>query len=72
MKKLILATLSLSTSLFCIPIHAQDIFEPPPAVVIRKFYTSKPAYIVECNDQSRHILTKAAWDRINIGDNCPN
>jgi hypothetical protein len=51
---------------------AQGIFEPPDAVVIRKFYTSKPAYIVECNDTTRHILSKAKWDTINIGDKCPD
>ncbi len=55
-------------TLFSTLLLAQGVFEPPPATVIRKFYTSKPAYIVECNDNTRHILDKAEWDRINIGD----
>ena len=46
-------------------------FEPPPAKVINKFFTSAPAYVVDCDDQSRHILPKAQWDTINIGDTCP-
>lgn len=68
-KAIILYALSLAVP----PLLAQaQTFEPPPAKVTNKFYTSTPAYIVECDDNTRHSLTKAAWDKIRIGDLCPN
>lgn len=47
-------------------------FEPPAAKVTAKYITDTPAYVVDCDDQSRHIVTKAIYDTINIGDTCPN
>lgn len=47
-------------------------FEPPAAKVSDKYFTQDYSYIVECNDQSRHIVTKSVYDTINIGDTCPS